>query len=914
MIRGGGQWTDEEGFVYGDGLYEHYQRAISLMWPFYEWHRWSKLILRRICENDVTVFMGSGDSNKTYGTASFVLTDWWVDPWRTLWMVSSTTKQGADLRIWGKIKDLFNYARKRYPWLPGFVHEARNCIVPDAVVQDQTFARTLTKGIVFIPCFPKGTMVDTPYGPRPIEKIHMGDVVNGALGPEKVLQRTVHRAKQLVRIALSDGRKIDCTPEHKFFTEQGWIAAIDLKEGIRVFSTDETLQIMLKGVRTAKENTGLLLPEVPDLWSTEDLSVLRKEICSRATEEKNSFLFSILLGEMDVPKSGKAKSVSKIIKGTRLEGTRKEAERDYYEKSDRTQAAERPYESNVAWRVKALGWLWSKANTIRNTVGDLLSQCRLWVSGQYRFGFSAWKSAQVCDRFCVAENQTGGGSGRALPPVARASGERQQEGSIPRGTRVESVTVLKPAGDPRYDKSRGGYRVYNLEITRHPSYSVNGVVVHNCKQGDTWLGLGDYAGIKPPKDDEGKEGRMGHAGDEVSLMHPTFLDAYANWYGKAHFRGILDGNPGDLEDPLCTAGEPECGWEQWKDNGKTQEWRSKFYDAWVVALDGRDSPNFDFAIENGKVRYPYLIGPKKINAIKTKYGENDWHWWNQCVGKPSSVNQSRRILTRVLCDSKNAFGDLVWKTVDRVTWVCALDAAYGGVGGDRCIIRRGAFGEDMDGNSMILSLPPETVPVSVKNTNTPEDQIAEFCKQYCESWNIPAENFFFDGRSKLAVVMARVWSPLVNVVDFAGPASSREVTTDEFKWKGDTQTTELMTAKDLYFNFVSELWFTTYYLIHSGQLRGFDQETAKEMYKRSWDYRGSKIQVEPKPDMKKRTLESPDLGDAFVVMVEGCRRLGFQIALLPSLDTRKDVVTQGWLQNAIDRHREFQRESELSYS
>ena len=60
-IRKGGLWEDSEGFVQGLGLFAHYKNAMTLMWPHHDWHRWADLILRRIVENDVSVFMGSGD-------------------------------------------------------------------------------------------------------------------------------------------------------------------------------------------------------------------------------------------------------------------------------------------------------------------------------------------------------------------------------------------------------------------------------------------------------------------------------------------------------------------------------------------------------------------------------------------------------------------------------------------------------------------------------------------------------------------------------------------------------------------------------------------------------------------------------------------------------------------------------------
>lgn len=585
-ISMGGQWESPDGFVLGAGLYEHYCRAWVLMWPEDDEHRWSKLSLRRFCENEINVLMGPGDSNKTYVMSKFVLTHWWADPLKRLWLCSSTDRRGAELRIWGKIKEFFNRARARYPYLQGRVLESKGCITPDEISEDQSEARLLTRGIIFIP----------------------------------------------------------------------------------------------------------------------------------------------------------------------------------------------------------------------------------------------------------------------------------------------------------------------------------------CKQGNTWLGLGPYAGIKPPAD-----GFLGHAGDEVSLMAPSFLDAYANWYGKANFKGLLTGNPGDLEDPLCTAAEPIDGWETWTDDEKTQEWKSKFYNAHVIAFDGRDTPNNDFPYVGDKPRYPYLIGKKKLESVEKQYGQNDWHWWNQCVGKPQTSVQSRRVITRQIVNSNGAQDGVIWGSVDKITKIVSLDAAYGGVGGDRCILRMNEFGQDVEGNEIFAASPPVPVPVSIRHPEPPENQIASFCKSFCEISAVPPEQFFFDGRGTLAVTLAQVWSPLVNVVDFGGPPTTRPVSNDEFVWDGDNKGKRLKRCDEEYFNFVTELWFAVYYLIVCKQMRRLDRETAREGYQRTWSYgsaamRRSRKQVEPKSDMKERTKQSPDLFDCLVIGVEGARRLGFQIAMLKGFLQPNASTVDKWLENELAKQKRFLQRSELNYA
>lgn len=579
FIKAGGHIV-KDGVSYGKGKFYHYRQAMTLLWPEDDHHRWSDLVLRRKCEEDILVLMGSGDSNKTYSSARYILANYWADPERTLWLVSSTEMRGAELRIWGKIKELFNRARSVHPWLAGSVIDSRTCITTDRIDRTSTEARALTKGVIFIP----------------------------------------------------------------------------------------------------------------------------------------------------------------------------------------------------------------------------------------------------------------------------------------------------------------------------------------CKRAENYVGLGVYSGIKPPKD-----GRLGHCGDEVSFMERSFLQAYANWFGKANFEGILQGNITDTEDPLGVAGEPLEGWSEWQDTGKTQEWRSKWYGAWVIALDGRDSPNFD-PPQTSKPRFPYLINAKKLEAVAQTEGADSPLYWMQCVGKPQPGAEKLKVITRQLCEQNKAFEKVIWQGTT-ITDVLGLDAAYGGEGGDRCVLERIRFGLDVTGQNVIQCFPKQIVPVNSRLAETPETQIVRWVMKFAEGFNIPPEHLFFDGRSKLAVEFGRIWSSQVNAIDFGGPATDRPVSDDHYVYDEEKKQRRHKRCNEHYSKFVTELWFAIYYLIKGQQLRELPMDIAEEGWKRIWKMtKGNppRIEVESKVDMKKRTTRSPDLFDSLVTAVEGARRLGF---IIKNLKMAKAALEEDdeWLERANQRYRNFIKRHELNY-
>lgn len=400
-----------------------------------------------------------------------------------------------------------------------------------------------------------------------------------------------------------------------------------------------------------------------------------------------------------------------------------------------------------------------------------------------------------------------------------------------------------------------------------------GIIIIPCKSGGVISGLSAYIGIKAP--------RLRHAGDEVAAMNDGFLNSYSNWYGKEDFRGIMAGNFMETDDPLGVAAEPEAGWDLWEDTGKTQTWRSRFYGAKVVALDGRDSPNNDFPVSpTGRQKYPYLIGPKKLNAVEKTKGKNSWEWWSQCVGKPAKGADIWRVLTKDFCLRHHATDDLVWMD-DKILNLYALDPAYGG--GDRCVGRQLQLGKRLDGVETLLLHPPDIIPIRLGGEIDAEAQIAGFVYHRAKELGIAAKDIFYDsfGRGTLGFEFAKLFGLDCPVpVDSGAQPTARPVRFDLYVEERDGKR-RLKRCDEHYIKFVTEMYFSLYEAIDSDQIRGLDAETMREGCSRKFtrNKRGdNKIELEPKADYKDRNQgKSPDLADNAVIGLEGARRRGFKI-------------------------------------
>lgn len=402
----------------------------------------------------------------------------------------------------------------------------------------------------------------------------------------------------------------------------------------------------------------------------------------------------------------------------------------------------------------------------------------------------------------------------------------------------------------------------------------SGIICIPCVSGGKFVGMSKYQGAKPPHSPGKSDGLLTHYGDEAAVMQHSFLDAYANWMvnGKA-FKGVMAGNPTDISDPLCTAAEPDGGWDTFTDTKQTQEWTSKWYGAHVIAFDGRDTPNND-----GKKQYPYLVSKSFVESLASTHGEDSWQYFQQGIGKPSQGMVSNRVITVGLCERHKAFESVIWDGSE-ILDLFAIDPAFGG--GDRCVAGKFRLGKNIEGIQILEVGIPEIVPISVNSRLEASEQIAAWVKDKVDKLNIPPERIAYDslGSTQLGFAFAKVFgSTCPFPVESGGSATERPVRFDLYVVDFKTGNKRLKTCREQYSKLISEMWFSTREAIESEQIRGLKKEVAQEGQLRMYSIvSGNRMEVEPKEEMKERVKKSPDLYDWFAIGVETARRLGFKI-------------------------------------
>ena len=448
----------------------------------------------------------------------------------------------------------------------------------------------------------------------------------------------------------------------------------------------------------------------------------------------------------------------------------------------------------------------------------------------------------------------------------------------------------------------------------------NGVMGVPLKRGTVYQGIDALVGIKNK--------RLFITGDELSLLPKAFIDSAANLMKGEHRRMTGMGNPADTVDALGLLCEPSAalgGWDGGIDQTpKTKTWPTRWPDGVCIQLCGLDSPNSKTP-KGEEPPFPFMISPKDMEQDALIWGIDDWHYTMFNLGRMPRGQGSRRVITRQMCAKFGAKEEPVWKNSNR-TWIAFLDAAYRGVGGDRCVFGVLQFGEEAapgeDGGSVIVSAlmsqePPKNakrtilalvemmvIPITDQSSESAEDQIVSFVMGQCKGRGIEPANFWYDSGMRTSLVNAfdRLWSTNVRSVDCGGTPTDRKVSAAI-----DVK------CKDYYSKKITELWYSVRLIIESSQFRGMTEDVMLEGCAREWKMVGkNKIEVESKREMKLKTGRSPDLFDALAVGCHGAIERGFVIRKMAPLE-QEDEEDTGWKRRLMREAAERRQSHELNY-
>lgn len=294
---------------------------------------------------------------------------------------------------------------------------------------DGAFARELPPAdlIVIDECFPGDTMILTPMGPKRIDCMRSGDSVYNLCGVGVVRSVMARPANETYRLRFDDGSEIECTGNHPFFTEYGWIQARNLEVGTFFFSV-EGMRFLWDNVQALDEVRGERGPCIDMLGG--DLGqagVLLDIVCE------------------EIQKSDEQAPVADEDEGNA--------------KANQAQA----YSSRRERAIAALG----AACLIARAWGGVGSGARGDDGYAERFGVSNMLQAGYSQP--EIEDRDRGGWGFSY--VGGQKDDGCEESCVPRLPRLVDISRIEHGS---------AKAVFNLHVSGHPSYFANGKAVHNC--------------------------------------------------------------------------------------------------------------------------------------------------------------------------------------------------------------------------------------------------------------------------------------------------------------------------------------------------------------------------------------------------------------------------------------------------
>ena len=324
-------------------------------------------------------------------------------------------------------------------------------------------------GVVLDECFTPDTPIavfniDKSLGTMYIKDIRKGDLiynVNGVDNVQNIYKRQIHRAVQICY----GGRRVTCSENHPFFTLYGWKCAQDLQPGDYLMATAEA-------VRLVRDN-------------------IQPEVCCY---ENGAVLREILFSEMEDEYPGTQGE------GTYKGSTRADWEENQYMVQERESIGNKGARQNNG--IESNEQSGNQGESIIEVAGDEIQTFRAWgkwdrtditradnegctireldsgicyITGATETGFSDMLQSRLRESRPENSNRVR----RSQSQVTERTG--QKERTRPGFFRVDSVEILEQ-GHPKLEKYRDGeghIYFYDIKATRHPSFSVNGALVHN---------------------------------------------------------------------------------------------------------------------------------------------------------------------------------------------------------------------------------------------------------------------------------------------------------------------------------------------------------------------------------------------------------------------------------------------------
>ena len=315
--------------------------------------------------------------------------------------------------------------------------------------------------IIVDECFPSSTLVDG----KQIVELKEGDVVNSynhitdKIEKKKITHIFKRKPSAMMKVILSNGQSIVCTPNHPFWVDgKGYTAASGLKED------DHVIRMHILRERNQQE-----------------------QLYENTVEEQNGSLEgtweNILL--------------NRVLEKIHFKNILKDYGRNEQEirkpENERTQPDEQSRSPEKSFNAAKRNWLetanpWRQWNGYYSTTAENVP-CLEGLEPRTTNGIpycdkNESKRNDIPDllqgRYCVTNSDDRDRDRWEQPLCIITTGTRCEEDCVLERTRVERVEICKQTSDGTFGNLCPDGYVYNIEVEDNHNYFVEGVLVHNC--------------------------------------------------------------------------------------------------------------------------------------------------------------------------------------------------------------------------------------------------------------------------------------------------------------------------------------------------------------------------------------------------------------------------------------------------
>lgn len=357
----------------------------------------------------------------------------------------------------------------------------------------------------------------------------------------------------------------------------------------------------------------------------------------------------------------------------------------------------------------------------------------------------------------------------------------------------------------------------------------------------------------------GEQGKLLLIMDEAPELHQSIMNVFnENLSRNPNPQVVLLGNPSTPFNMFGQFCEPKNGgWDSY--NTEMYKWEG--VGGRVLRLNAENSPN----VIEGRTIYPFLMTVESLKEAREQLGPTTRAYFRGVLGAFMLDGDDENIYSSA--ELLRCPKECVWQS--EYTKVAGFDNAFTH-GGDKSILTIGKIGICTDGKRRLRFEKHYEINDDVHNKTVDRTtQIIRKLIKICEDEGVKPEALGLDasagGGKTFADALWSHWSNKPLRVDFSGGASDKPVSSAD-RTKSSVR----------YANRVSELWYSGKEALRCNQLVNITKEMAEEMVMRKFEEGkagdgGSRIRVESKKDMKKRTGSSPDYSDSGFILLELCR-------------------------------------------